>query len=651
MRQLHHKYLILFLVCLTAMAFPQQLMAQLRCPQLFSDHMVLQRDIPISVWGWANPLEKITVSLDGSEALVVADEKGEWVAKLPKRPVGGPYQLTVKGANEQLVFSDVLMGDVWFASGQSNMEHPMAGWPWIPYSGINDYEKEMADVDYHQVRLFQVPKMPMPVPAVDYEESAWSLPSEESLELFSSTAWFFAKQLNQQLNIPIGIIHGSWGGTPIRSWLSAEVATQFAKELDLQPPPENFDPNDWRNAELASLDNAYERRMTISFPKTDYLPEMALDFDDSGWQETNPIDEDTHFENVVWARKEVRVPEKFAKGPFELSLGVLNRESRVYVNGQELGFFLYSQPAKFEVPVGLIKPGKNVIGVRLATPFGVTSFEGDAEAFVLSHINGKFAVSLADSWRFQNDKKEGFGTITNHYSRPTYLYNGMVAPATNYGLKGFIWYQGEADASRAELYGKMFPTMISDWRTKWGLGDLAFLFVQITSIETSHDIGTPNSSWSQLRQVQKETLKLPNTGMAVTIDLGDPYDVHPKNKVEFGRRLALQALDVAYNEPVEANGPSPLSASLEGKEVVVRFSANIELKKNRVGLGASFELAGEDGQFLPATGEVKGNKLYIHSGTVAEPKAVRFDWSNDPEYYIINKAGLPASPFVLELDK
>lgn len=650
MRRLLPSYLLLFLSCLTFLVFPQRLAAQLRCPQLFSDHMVLQRDIPITVWGWAKPGEKVTVSLDGAEASVVADEKGEWISKLPKRAAGGPYQLRVKGANEQLVFSDVLMGEVWFASGQSNMEHPMAGWPWIPHSGINDYEREMADVDYPQVRLFQVPKMPMPVPASDYEASAWALPSEESLRLFSSTAWFFAKELNKELNVPVGIIHGSWGGTPIRSWLSREVATQFAKELDLQPIPENFSVDDWRKNELISLENALERRMTISFPKEGDLAKMALNYDDSGWQETNPLEEDTHFENVVWLRKEALVPEKFAKGPYKLSLGFLNRESRVYVNGRELGFFLYSQPVTLEVPAGLIKPGKNVIGVRLATPFGVTSFEGDGESFELSSANGKFRVSLADNWRFQNDKKDGFGPANNHFSQSTYLYNGMVAPATNYGLKGFIWYQGEADASRAELYGKMFPAMISDWRMKWGLSDLTFLFVQITSIEHSHDTKTPNSSWSQLRQVQKETLRLPNTGMAVTIDLGDPYDVHPKNKTEFGRRLALQALDVAYHEPVKANGPSPVSATLEGKRVVIQFSEDIELKKNRVGLGASFEMAGADGLFVTAAAEVKGNKLYMQAASVATPKAVRFDWSNDPEYYIINKAGLPASPFVLSLE-
>ncbi|WOK08603.1 sialate O-acetylesterase [Imperialibacter roseus] len=647
-----HRHRIIVAVCLAAcMVFAGQAMAQLSCAQLFSDNMVLQRGIEMTVWGTSAAGEKISVKLDGLMSSAFADEKGKWEVKLPAHEAGGPYQLEVEGVDEKLAFTNVLVGDVWFASGQSNMEHPVAGWEWIPHSAVNNYEEELTDTNYPTVRLFKVPKMPSPVELSDFEESAWQEASPGSVAGFSSTAWFFAKELSGELSVPIGVIDGSWGGTPIKSWMSRESASQFKQDLEIPPAPDDFNERAWRQAELISLDNTLARRLAISFPNEDDLSKTATEYNDTNWGVTNPLEEGTYYENVVWLRKEVQVPEKFTKGAFRLSLGFLNRESWIYLNGQELGFFLYSQPVEMGIPPGLIKPGKNVVTIRMAQPFGTTKFMGDADAYFLSTAKDKLSIPLAEDWRFKNEKLRDFGYITSHHNQTTYLYNGMVAPAIHYGIKGFIWYQGESDAGHAELYGEMFPSLITDWRKKWGLGELPFLFVQITTTEQTHEFSKPNSSWSYLRQVQKETLALPNTGMVVSIDLGDPYDVHPKTKREFGRRLALQALDVAYDKALVANGPSYESYSLDGNTVVVHFGEAIELKKNKVGLGASFEIAGEDGKFVSATGKVKGSDLHISSSEVSQPKAIRFDWSNDPEYYIINKAGLAASPFVLELNK
>ncbi|MEQ8415968.1 MAG: sialate O-acetylesterase [Imperialibacter sp.] len=648
-----HRHRIIVAVCLAAcMVLVGQAMAQLSCAQLFSDNMVLQRGIEMNVWGTSAAGEKISVKLDGFKSSALADEHGKWEIKLPAHGAGGPYQLEVEGLDEKLAFTNVLVGDVWFASGQSNMEHPMAGWPWIPRSEVKDYEKEIADIDYSNIRLFNVPKMPMPVAAADFEASAWEMPSVESVARFSSTAWFFAKELNRELDVPIGIIHSSWGGTPIRSWMSPESMVIFKDSIDIPPAATAFDKDEWMGTVTESMTNNLARRMAISFPRAGEVEAYAsVSYDASSWSSINPLDTDIVFGNVVWLRKGFQVPEKLVRHPLRLSLGFLSRESRIFLNGVELDLFSYPQPVLTDIPAHLVNAGENMLTVRLAQPFGTPKFFGEEKSFFIENSNRSFSVNLAREWLLKNDFDDDFGPVKNFHNSPSSLFNGMVAPATPYGIKGFIWYQGESNASRPELYAQMFPELIRNWRTHWGLGDLPFLFVQLSNLELTHEFHKMNSSWSNLRAAQQNTLALPNTGMAVSLDIGNPYNIHPANKQDFGDRLALQAMDIAYDKPVVANGPSYTSFSVEGNTVVVRFGEAIKLRKNAVGFGASFEVAGEDGSFVKATGKVKRNNLHISSSEVSQPKAVRFDWSNNPEYYIINKAGLPASPFLLELNK
>ncbi|MEQ8810687.1 MAG: sialate O-acetylesterase [Imperialibacter sp.] len=648
-----HRHRIIVAVCLAAcMVIAGQATAQLSCAQLFSDNMVLQRGIEMNVWGTSANGEKVIVKLDGSISSAFADENGKWKVKLPAHEAGGPYQLEVEGASEKLTFSNVLMGDVWFASGQSNMEHPMAGWSWIPRSEVKDYEKEIADIDYSNIRLFNVPKMPMPVAAADFEASAWEMPSVESVARFSSIAWFFAKELNRELDVPIGIIHSSWGGTPIRSWMSPESMVIFKDSIDIPPAATAFDKDEWMGKVTESMTNNLARRMAISFPRAGEVEAYAsVGYDASSWSSINPLDTDVVFGNVVWLRKGFQVPEKLVGHPLRISLGFLGRESRIFLNGAELDLFSYPQPVLVDIPADLVNAGENVLTVRLAQPFGAPKFFGDEMSFFIENSNRSFSINLAREWLLKNDFDDDFGPAKNFHNSPSSLFNGMVAPATPYGIKGFIWYQGESNASRPELYAQMFPELIRNWRTHWGLGDLPFLFVQLSNLELTHEFHEANSSWSNLRAAQRNTLTLANTGMVVSLDIGNPYNIHPANKQDFGYRLALQALDIAYDKPVVANGPSHTSFSVEGKTVVVRFGEVIKHRKNVVGLGASFEVAGEDGKFVKATGKVKGSSLHISSTEVSLPKAIRFGWSNNPEYYIINKAGLPASPFLLELNK
>lgn len=639
------------ILCFSALLiFPGMAFAQLTCPQLFSDHMVLQREIDISVWGWSEPGEKISVALAGSQVKTTADEKGNWKAEIPQKPAGGPYQLIVQGEKEELLFTDVLIGDVWFASGQSNMEHPLAGWPWIPQSQIKGYDLEMKDIDYPGIRLFQVPKMPLPDVAKDFEESDWLLPSQQSLKDFSSTAWFFAKELYEKTGVPIGIIHSSWGGTSIKSWLSPELVNQWNEELDYCPKSLDFNSEVWKKAESTSLENTLKRRLTISFPNEKDLLMSNLEYDDHEWEEISSFNKKMSYDNVGWFRKEVEIPSEEVNESWKLSLGFLNRESRIYINGRELAFFLYPEPAIATIPPGWFRTGKNVITIRLAAPFGVIGLEGDLRDFSLVGSSEKYSVSLAGNWRYQNDRKEGFGAMSTNYNIPTYLYNGMIAPAVEFGIKGFIWYQGEADVARPEMYRKIFPAMIADWRSKWDIGNLPFIYVQLTGIELNSDFGSRSNSWSALREVQKETLKVPATGMVVSIDLGDPFDVHPKNKQEFGRRLALQALNIAYEVPVESDGPKLQKATVQSDTVFLEFSENqIQLVSNSIKEPQSFELAGENGVYYIGKAKQVGNKILVVSEMVKNPQWIRYGWENNPSEFIFGLNGLPVSPFLYKL--
>ena len=510
--------------------------------------MVLQRDVAIPVWGTANPHEQITVQLLATTVKTTADTDGRWTVKMPCFSAGGPYALRISNSSEVVEYKNVLIGDVWFASGQSNMEHPVKGWEFIPHSAVNDSEKEIADSNYPEIRLFQVPKYPSPVELKDLPEGKWEVAGPESVAGFSSTAWFFAKELYQRLKVPIGIIHSSWGGTPIQPWMSRQSLEPYKASVNIPAIPGQFDQNGWSAKVAESIKKHRIRRNQISYPIAG-LPEKTgqPEFDDSTWKLVNLLDGNNRFGNVVWLRKEITVSEPLSSKGLELSLGFLNRQSQVYLNGKELGYFLYPQPVVIEIPRELARPGENILTIRLAQPFGESQVLGSPEQFFLSNGDHSFAGNIAEGWKANDQLESIISVAESHQSNPSFLFNGMVAPVIPYAIKGFIWYQGESNAGEPVFYEKLFQQLITDWRKSWQQGDLPFLFVQASSVELTHHFDQKNDPWDLLREAQQRALKLPKTGMVVSIDLGDPYDVHPKNKQEFGRRLALQAFKVAYS--------------------------------------------------------------------------------------------------------
>jgi len=615
--------------------------------KIFSDNMVLQRDVTIPIWGKATPGEKIIVRLDSCEVRIVTKPNGRWMASLPRFTEGGPFILKIEGLTDKIEFKNVMIGDVWFASGQSNMEHPMQGWEWIPHSAIFHWREEISDSNYPEIRLFSVPHYPSPIEQEDLQTGKWEVSSPESVAGFSSTAWFFGKELHKKLKVPIGIINSSWGGTPIQTWMSRKSLGLFRDSVNLPAILDNFDQKKWSEKVVDSIEKNRIRRNQISFPKVGLSDKINRpDFDDSEWKSFRLLDQDNHFEHIVWLLKKIILPESAASQKLELSLGFLNRQSQIFLNGTEIGYFLYPHPAKIEIPKNVVHGGENILAIRLAQPFGVLQVLGSQEQFYISTSDHSFSFNLTEDWKANDQLESSIPATESYQNSPAFLYNGMVAPVIPFAIKGFIWYQGESDAGRPFLYEIMFQQMIADWRKSWKQVDIPFLFVQTSNIELSHEADKNTSSWCLLREAQQKALSLPYTGMAVSVDIGDQYDVHPKNKQKFGHRLALQALKIAYHQDAVADGPVYESFAINGDTVVVQLNDKNSRLKNENQLGLfSFEICGKDAVFHAANAYLRDRKVYVFSEKVKNPVAVRYAWKNNPKCCIFNSAGFPLAPF------
>lgn len=634
--------ILFFLALLTFNSF-----AQLKPAKIFSDNMVLQRGSEIPVWGTANPGEQIIVRLITSEIKTIVQPDGRWMVKIPNTNAGGPYSLTIASGSERIEFKNVLIGDVWFASGQSNIEHPMKGWEWIPHSAVNQSELEIADSNYPEIRLFSAPKYPSPVQLNDLSGGKWEISSPASVSEFSSVGWFFAKELYKTLKVPIGIINSSWGGVPIQALMSRESLEPFKTSVTIQAKPEEFNQNKWSEKVTESLEKNLLRRNQISYPKAGLSNEINnLDYNESTWKLVDFSDKNNHFGNVVWFRKKIIIPESFHEQKLHLSLGFLDRQSQIFLNGAELGFFLYPHPVEIEIPKSLVHSGENILSIRLAQPFGDSKVFGNKKQFFITNSDHSFLCDLSSGWKANDQLESVIPAAESCQNNPTFLFNGMIAPIIPYGIKGFIWYQGEANAGQPMLYEKLFQQLILDWRKLWKQDDLPFLFVQTSNIELSHQFEKKSDSWCLLREAQQKALSLPNTGMAVSLDMGDPYDVHPKNKQDFAHRLVLQALKVAYQQNVISDGPIYNSIKRKGNKLIIRMNDSLnQLKTINSKNLSGFEIAGVDKTFYEAKATLKNNEIYVFSKNVKSPVAVRYAWTNNPKCSLFNQKGLPVAPF------
>lgn len=644
------------ILLLSMLGVATQTNAKITLAPVFSDHMVIQQKTTVAFWGKATPGKQVDlkVSWAASSFKTTADEKGNWKIKLPTPGYGGPYKITISDGTA-IQLSDVLIGDVWICSGQSNMEMPLAGW-----GKINNYQQEIKDAKYPKIRLLQVKQTAnnQPLEEASIANGGWKVCSPEHIPEFSATAYFFARSVYEKTGIPIGLINTSWGGTIAEAWTSGATLKnfpEFDQKIEKLKTVKNHSDYEREGKDWDKL--VLEKDKGFKAGKFQWL-DAAIDEADWKTMRIPGLWEDTalpNFDGVVYFRKKVTIPASWKGQELTLNLGTIDDNDLSYFNGKKVGETKgYNQNRVYKIPANQLLTGENTIAVRVFDGSGAGGIYGEPSQLSITAANGE-SIQLSGDWHYKVglDLKEisPMPIADNQPNRPTVLYNAMIYPFLNFPIKGVIWYQGESNADRAYQYRTLFPAMINDWRKSWNIGEFPFYFVQLANFMKQEE--QPKASeWAELRDAQKGALKLKNTGMAVIIDIGNPEDIHPKNKQEVGRRLALIALAKTYHQPISYAGPSLSSYKIEKNEVKLDFNPMDGDLKTKAGLkskdGAAlkgFSIAGADQVFHWADARIVGNKIILSSTEVPEPKAARYGWANNPEANLYNQAGLPASPF------
>jgi sialate O-acetylesterase len=633
------KIILLFSV---AIIISLNLFAEVHLPKLISDNMVLQREKPVNIWGWATAGEKVTVQFNKQSKSVKADKKGKWLITLAPEQAGGPYALIVKGKNT-ITINNILVGEVWVCSGQSNMEWPLRA--------ARNAENEVRNANYPYIRHFAVQKAVSGKPEDEVKGGEWQVTTPENAGDFTAVGYFFARELDDNLKIPIGLIHTSWGGTHSETWTSREAFEQSEEFKDMIASMPELDLDELARQKNAEMKNRLED-MNIILPKQgESLSWNEASFNDNKWptMEVPQLWETTigDLDGTVWFRKSFTIQSEDAGQAAILELSMIDDNDETYVNGIKVGSTnAYNAKRSYNIPESILKEGQNIIAVKVIDTGGGGGIYGDKDDIKLVTRSRK-TIPLAGTWKFQVEELLGSAAI-NPNSYPTLLFNAMLNPILNYGIRGAIWYQGESNAGRAYQYRKAFPLMIQDWRNHFKQGDFPFYFVQLASFNAANGNSRLGSTWAELREAQTMTLSLPNTGMAVTTDIGEATDIHPRNKQDVGKRLAAIALNELYGKQQEYSGPMYQSMKVEGNNVRISFThigGGLEVK-DKYGYLKGFELAGTDHKFYYAKAWTEGNEVVVSCDAVPNPVAVRFAWSDSPEdANLFNKDGFPAVPF------
>lgn len=633
--------LLVFLLGCSLVSF-----AQIRLPRLISDGMVLQREQKLKLWGWAAPQEKIRIRLKDKNYSCQADQQGNWKLELPPQTAGGPYDIQLRGSNE-LIISDVYFGDVWICAGQSNMVLPM--------ERVKErYPMEIEQANYPAIRYFFIPTIAnLQTPQTDLPNGKWQVITPQNVLACSATAYFFAKKIYNKYQIPIGIINASVGGTPIEAWISESGLQAFPELLSsVQTNKDTVYVNSLnRKARLANLPRPSADKGLLEPLKwfdPAYVPKNWRNINVPGFWEDQGIKD---LNGVVWYRLEIEVPAAMCGVPAKLFLGRIVDADFAYLNGQQVGNITYQYPPRrYNVSAGVLHPGKNVLVVRVINQEGKGGFVPDKPYFL--NANGQ-NLDLKGTWQYKVG--EVFPPVVsapvfgvNAQNQPTALFNAMTAPLVNYAAKGFLWYQGESNAGNPQPYYRLLPALIRDWRQHWGQGDLPFLYVQLANFMDMNYLPS-ESNWAVLRDAQFKALSVPNTGMAVAIDLGEWNDIHPLNKKDVGERLALAAQQIAYGDnQVVYSGPQFDQYRIEGDKIRLFFKHTGSGMVSKDGeLLAGFAIAGADKQFVWAKAEIQADQtIVVSSPQVPQPLYVRYAWADNPaDANLYNREGLPASPF------
>ncbi|MBN1893892.1 9-O-acetylesterase [bacterium] len=650
---------ILF-ICLAAAAFAQGFSQSLKPASLFTDNMVLQQGRKNPVWGTAAEGEKITVEMNGKKASAQVRD-GKWMVRLPRMKQGGPYTMTISCAAEKIELKNVLVGEVWVASGQSNME-----WTLI---NARNADTEIAAAKYPNIRFFTVEKAASIKP-LDQVKGTWQECNPKNAASFSAVAYFFARKLHVDDGLNIGIIHTSWGGTPAEAWTDEATLAVDPELASLLGPLEAFKSSSGLGLkELEKKMNRWEAFWDTVFQDTEKLKAgwASPGVDLSEWEDADVPKSGSilgSMDGVVWYRRDVDIPESWQGRDLILKLGAIDDYDITYFNGNEVGRIYkdtpgwYLVPREYVIPAALVRPGKNTVAVRIADNWLGGGFGGDPNLMKIFPAEGPETevVNLSGIWKsrlefkFDNAKHPARPEQSNESQISTLLYNAMIHPLVPYGIRGAIWYQGESNASQYIQYRRLFPTMIRNWRRAWGIGDFPFYYVQLANYMQRYDSPT-ESEWAGLREAQTMTLKLKNTGMAVIIDVGEAADIHPRNKQDVGKRLALWAESKDYGVKQEYSGPLFKKMKVKDGKAIVEFDhAKGGLVVQGDGQAKGFAIAGQDGKFVWADAVIDGNKVILSSPEVKAPAAVRYGWANNPDVNLYNKAGLPASPFRMDVE-
>ena len=613
-------------------------------PEVFSDHMVLQRGEGTAVWGRANPGEMVKVTIGNKSRQTTAKADGQWITHLPYLTTGGPHQLKIVAGNESKNFEDVMIGDVWLASGQSNMAWSM--------SAVNNSQQEIAEANFPNIRLFTVEQDVSHVPLRDVTQANWQPCTPENVADFSGVAYFFARHVHQQENIPIGVIHSSWGGTPAEAWTSLPMLHTIPdykqRVEDIWQKPENYKAKEAENEKLRVIRDSIYWQVNLGEKKKAHTSK----YKDENWQTmTQPNDwSETalkNYDGFVWFRKAIDLPADWKGKDLIMNLGNIRQDAWVYFNGTRLEEFDNGRMVNaYTVPNKLVKKGENQLAVRVLNRWGGGGMTGKAEDLRLTLADDDEKISLAGDWRFNAAIEPEIPKVPGYQNHPSALYNAMIAPLEPFGLKGFIWYQGESNSSRAYQYQQLFPTMITDWRVRFKQGNLPFLFVQLANFMETQEQPV-DDNWAELREAQLMTLDYPNTGMAVTIDIGEADDIHPRNKQNVGKRLGLAAEKLAYDKNLVYSGPIYKSMEKEDGKILLHFeNAGSGLVTNDGQIPIGFAIASENQEFKWAQAKiVDKNTIAVWSSEVENPVAVRYAWQSNPPTNLYNQEGLPASPF------
>ena len=645
-------------------------------PAIFSDNMVLQQKANVTFWGMASPGTTISIQAGWkASAKTVVKPDSLWRVKLKTIKAGGPYEVKLQIGDTSIIYKNVMLGEVWLCSGQSNMEMPLQGWP--PENLVQNSAEEIQAANYPDIRLFSVSRAVSAEPEFNCV-GMWSECNPQTAAKFSAVGYFFGRKLYEELHVPIGLVFSSWGGTKIQSWISGKFLGKLPEYGSIMEKIDSARPevtklNDWiHNHPVIDVS---ARPPVHQFENLDFGDSACSEpgFNDSTWRtmklptywEATEVGE---FDGAVWFRRTIEIPKSWLDKNLTLELGPVDDMDETYVNGAKVGGMLgggfYSTPRVYNVSKEIVKDSILTVAVRVIDIGGGGGIWGNGVKMRIhpdSTMDTTESISLAGDWKYLpvaeyiNSKFYVYGATSEFNNRPktslsvgpntpTMLFNGMIAPLTTYSIKGVLWYQGESNSdypSDYNNYKSLFKLMIKNWRADWGEGKFPFYYVQIAP----YAYGVNSKSY-MVRDAQFRTLSVPNTGMAVALDIASLATIHPPDKQDVGLRLALWALAKNYNKKVVYSGPLYRSMRVQKGEMVLSFdNANGGLVMKDTNGNTNFLIAGKDSVFVKAEVKVEGKKLVVYSDEVKNPVAVRYTWSNADEATLFNKEGLPASTF------